>query len=152
MKISDFWVIFMTIVGFNVKKINVERKESQKGKISIKNNISIKDVSKHSLEFGQKKKDALKFSFEFVTDYDVDKKSLAKINILGEVISIEQDLVTKSILEQWKKDKKIDPEIMASVLNNALNKCNIQALLLSREVGLPSPIPLPKINLSKRKN
>ncbi|MEA3429896.1 MAG: hypothetical protein U9R08_01350, partial [Nanoarchaeota archaeon] len=135
----------MTIVGVNFKKINVEKNDSMKGKISIKNNILIKDVVKHSLEFGDKKRDAIKFIFDFVTTYDIDKKNLAKINLEGDVMSIEKADVTKYVLDKWKKDKKLDDSLMALILNTALVKCNIQALILSKEMNLPSPIPLPKI-------
>jgi len=28
-----------------------------------------------------------------------------------------------------------------------LKKCNIESLVMSREINLPSPIPLPKVNI-----
>jgi hypothetical protein len=34
---------------------------------------------------------------------------------------------------------------MENILNSILTKCNIQALILSQDVNLPSPIPLPKV-------
>lgn len=140
----------MTVVGFTLTKINVERKDSANGKISIKNNVSIKDVEKYSITLGDSKKEGLRFKFDFLTSYDVGNKTLATINILGDVLTIEKPDVLKSVLDLWKKDKKIDGKTMASVLNTALSKCNVQALLLSREMNLPSPIPLPRVNIKKK--
>ena len=56
------------------------------------------------------------------------------------------------ILEKWKKDKKIDQEIMTPVLNTALTKCNIEALMLSQSMNMPPPIPLPKIQPSQARD
>jgi hypothetical protein len=36
---------------------------------------------------------------------------------------------------------------MSAILNTVLTKCNIEALILSQEVNLPSPIPLPKVKV-----
>ena len=55
----------------------------------------------------------------------------------------------KEILDGWEKDKKLPKEIMPGILNTALNKCNIQALILSERISLPSPIELPKIQQQK---
>ena len=44
--------------------------------------------------------------------------------------------------------KKIAKDIMSRVLNAVLAKCNIEALILSQEVNLPPPIPLPKVTMT----
>jgi hypothetical protein len=36
-------------------------------------------------------------------------------------------------------------------MNNALHKCNIEAILLSKEMNLPSPVPLPRLNMNNVK-
>ena len=41
--------------------------------------------------------------------------------------------------------KKIPKDIVQEIMSNVLSKCNIEALLMSREIGLPPPIPLPKV-------
>ena len=57
---------------------------------------------------------------------------------------------TKEILASWKKDKKVPKELMAGLLNTILTKCNIQALILSQEINLPAPIPLPKVQIAQQ--
>ena len=48
-----------------------------------------------------------------------------------------------------EKDKKIPKEVMTPVLNNILAKSNVEALVLSRELNLPPPIPLPKVEVKE---
>ena len=53
----------MSIISFNFTKINAERKEGAKGKISIANNVGIKDVKSFELKLGKNKEKALKLEF-----------------------------------------------------------------------------------------
>ena len=55
----------MPIVGFNFTKINVERKNTIKGKINISNDISLKDVKERDLSLGGAKQKGLSFVFNF---------------------------------------------------------------------------------------
>jgi len=132
------------IVGFNFNKVNVERKEAAKGKISISNNVAIKDIEQKELPFGKEKQNALKFTFEFTSKYEPE---IGAIVLGGDVLFVDDAKKIKEILDSWKKDKKISKEVMTSVLNNVLTRCNIQALILSQEVNLPPPVPLPKVKV-----
>ena len=58
----------------------------------------------------------------------------------------------KEVLDGWKKDKKLPKEIMTTILNSVLTKCNIQALILSEQINLPPPIPLPKLQVGQKKD
>jgi hypothetical protein len=132
----------MTIVNFVFTKIQAERISSIEGKISIRNNVSIKDISKMELDFGAKKQPALKFSFEFTSDYE---PKMGNITLNGDVTYMEDDKKIQEILKEWKKDKKIQKDLMTTIMNNVLAKCNIQALIISKDINLPPPIPLPKL-------
>ncbi len=131
----------MAIVGFSMHKINVERKNSPKGRINIKNNVSIKKVQRSRFNFGDKR-DALAYMFEFTVNYE---PNVGIITISGEVINLVDEKAAKDVLTRWKKDKKVDPVDLAPVLNAVLQRCNIQALVLSRDINLPAPIPLPSV-------
>ena len=134
----------MPIVGFNFTDINVTRKESVAGKIGINNNVAIKNVEEAELAIDKTKQGALKFTFEFISKYD---PGLGEIKLQGNLLFIEDAKKVKEINEEWKKDKKVAKDVMAGILNTALNKCNILALILSQEVNLPPPIPLPKVKM-----
>ncbi|MDP7115837.1 MAG: hypothetical protein QF632_00920 [Candidatus Woesearchaeota archaeon] len=138
----------MTIVGFSFTKMIVERKASVKGKINIANNISIKEVKESQIALGKGKETAIKLTFDFSSKYN---PNVGIINLIGEVLNIEDEKKTKDILKEWKKSKKLPQEIMTPILNHILNKCNIQSLILSKDLNLPPPIPMPRINPTEGK-
>lgn len=132
----------MTVIGIGFNKISMERFAPVVGKININNNATVKDIDKMELNVGNKKQNALKFTFEFKASYE---PNLAHITLEGEVVWLEKESDAEKILKDWKKDKKIPKEIMTPVINAILAKSNIEALVLSRELNLPPPIPLPKV-------
>src|SRR3989338_2068198 len=137
----------MPIVGCNYRKITLERKENVTGNINIKNNIAIKDVEEKEFALGKVKQQGLKFNFEFTTEYE---PNIGTINILGEVLFLDEPKKVKELAASWKKNKKLEPEVMQQVLNTALNKCNVKELILSEDINLPPPIPLPRVNIEKK--
>ncbi len=137
----------MAIIGFNFNKINVEKKAPAKGKINISNNISIKSVEEYPLAIGKTQQKGLKFIFEFSSKYE---PKVAEINLTGTVLTLQEAAKVEEILNAWKKDKKIPKEVMTPIINTALTKCNIQALILSQEINLPPPIPLPKVKTAQK--
>lgn len=134
----------MPVAGLNLSKIVVEKLGPVKGKVSVSNNVILKDVEKTDLSVGATKQGALKFHFEFTANYE---PKLGNITILGYLTFFEKPEQVKEIADSWKKDKKIPKDIMSSVLNTVLSRCNIEAILFAREVNLPPPIPLPKVQV-----
>jgi hypothetical protein len=137
----------MSIVGFNFSKIVVEKKQTIKGKINISNNVSITNVEESSLSFGGSKQKGLKFTFNFITNYE---PKIGSLDFTGDILYIEDAKKVEDILKAWKKDKKLPKEITTSILNTTLNRCNIQALILSQQINLPPPIPMPKVESAKK--
>ena len=136
----------MPVVGFNFNKINVEKTGSIKGKINIGNDIAIKDVKERDLAFAGDKQKGVDFVFEFNAKYE---PKAGHISLRGDVLFIDTAEKVKPILDSWKKNKQVPKDVMTSILNVALTKCNIQALILSQEINLPPPIPLPKVGVKK---
>ena len=135
------------IVGFGFTKLSAEKHESIKGKIDINNNVSIKDVQESNFSLGKdKQQNVLKFIFEFNSKYE---PSVGTIFFEGEILYLEEPKKNKEILNSWKKSKEIPKELMAVLLNTILTKCNVQALILSQEVNLPPPIPMPTVQMSQ---
>ena len=134
------------IIGFGFTKLNAEKGENARGKIDINNNVSIKDVLEDNLAMGKdKQQNILKFMFEFTSKYE---PNVGNILFEGELLYMEEPKIAKEILSDWKKNKKLPKELMAGLLNTILIKCNVQALILSQQVNLPPPIPLPKVQIS----
>lgn len=135
----------MTVIGFSFTKMLVEKHNPVKGKVTINNNVGIKEVEETKININTSKK-ALKLDFEFSSSYDPD---IGKILLEGEVIYLIDKDKSEEIIKNWKKNKKLEQEVMNSVLNYVLSKCNIQALILSKDMNLPPPIPLPKVGVGK---
>jgi hypothetical protein len=131
----------MAIVGLNFTKMMIEKKLPVTGKVSISNNVTIKDVKEAKLAIGGDQK-AMKFTFQYTSKYE---PGIGNIELNGELVLLSDEKTAKEVLDSWKKNKSIPKEATNQVMNNVLNKCNIQALILSKDLGLPAPIPLPKL-------
>jgi hypothetical protein len=134
----------MPILGINFTKIEAERKSPVKGKININNNIAITDIKKTEMKIPNQ--DSLKIEFQFTAKYD---PNIGQISINGETIIVDNMKKVEEILEQWKKDKKLPDDILAQIMNNLLTKCNVEALLVGREVGLPPTLNMPKVKVKE---
>jgi hypothetical protein len=131
----------MTVVGLNFTKFLAEKTKPIKGQISIKNNVSLTNVTESKLNIDAKKK-ALKFEFAYSANYE---PGFGKIELTGEIIFLADDKTVKEVLDKWKKEKQAPAVIGKEIMNHALAKCNIQAIVLSKDLNLPAPIQLPKI-------
>jgi hypothetical protein len=132
----------MTIVKINLHKVNAERNlESKGGQIKISNNVSINNVE--DLSFAVQGKKGLKFTFNFSCNYEPD---LGKTEVEGQVVYVDDDKKVSEVMQSWNDGKKIPMDVMEQIINAALHKSNIQAIKISDDVSLPSPLPLPKVN------
>ena|SRR3989344_2561146 len=133
----------MPVVGLQLNKIVVEKHAPVKGKVQVNNNVSLTNVEKTEFVVGVKQASA-KFHFEFTAKYE---PKIADILLVGFLTFVDKEELIKTILEGWKKEKKLPKDVMSNVLNVVLSRCNVEALLLAREVNLPPPIPLPKVTV-----
>ena len=132
----------MAIVGFNFTRVSAERGTPARGRIEVKNNVQIKEVEKTDFSFGAAKQAGLKIIFEFKSVYN---PKIGEIALEGELLDIEDEKSVQEVLGEWKKKKKLPDNIMSMVINSILTKCNIEALIMSKELNLPPPIPMPKV-------
>lgn len=137
----------MTIVKINLHKVHAERNlESKSGQVNLNNNVSIKDVE--DLTFNAEGKKGVKFTFAFNCAYE---PALGKIEVEGQVLYVNDEKIVNEIKALWEKEKRLPMSVMEEVVNAALHKGNIQAIKISEEVNLPSPLPLPRLKTSEKK-
>ena len=129
----------MAVIGFTFDRINIERKKAPKGNIKITHQMNIKSIKEQEVEI-EKGKKVLDFTFEFKADYS---PNIAEMEFVGRVHYVEEDKKAKEILKEWEKNKKIDPKIMAVIVNMAFHRSLLEALDLSRVINVPPVIPLP---------
>lgn len=137
----------MAIVGFNFLKISCEKKNPVTGQVKINYNVSIKEVLPGDMHLGQTVQKGLRFIFEFSTKYEVN---VGELIINGELLWMDKEERVNDVLESWKNKKAIDPAVMQPIMNTVWSKSIIQAIILSKEVNLPAPIQMPKINVQAK--
>ena len=134
----------MKIIGFNLFKISIERKEKPSGKLEIKQNINVDNIIKEKINIT--KDEALRIDFTFTIKYD---PSFADVEFKGHIITLPDKDETKKILKEWK-NKKLPEGIKTGIFNFIMSKCNIKALFLEDEMGLPTHVPMPRIASKKQ--
>ena len=130
----------MQVIGFNFKKIQAEKKNLSKDKLTIDSNVNIQNISEEKIE-AVKDKPVLKFDFNFTVNY---KPDVAEIKLQGMVLLMVEKDQSKMIFKKWK-NKEVLEEIRVPLFNLILTKCNLKALMLEEELSLPTHIPLPRI-------
>ena len=132
----------MAILSFGFNKILVEKSVKNSKQINIKSGLKILDVvSSDMIKDAKQKAFVIKFGFDVKYEPEV-----GNINLEGELMYLASEDLAKKLEASWKKDKSMPKEVGMVVFNRILQNCNIEALILSREINLPAPIQLPKIN------
>ena len=134
----------MSIVGLQFSRMLIEKHAPVKGKLQVNNNVALTNVEKADFSVGPEKQGAAKFHFEFTAKYE---PKIADMTFTGFLTFVDKPQVITALIESWKNEKRVSKEVMTNVLNTILSRCNVEALILAREVNLPPPIPLPKVTV-----
>lgn len=130
----------MKIIGFAFKKISAEKSESVPKDIKINHNIELKDIVKDKIE--NLNQEVLRIEFNFVVKYD---PKFGEISIQGYVLLALDAEKSKEVLKKWKS-KKVSDDIKIPLFNFIMTKCNIKAINLEDDVGLPLHVPMPRLS------
>ena len=136
----------MRIIGFNLTKILVKKKEKIQGQLNVNQNIDVTDIKPEKIPISEN--EALKIYFKFIIEYSDDT---AKLEFEGIVISIPEKEELKRFLDTWKR-KQLPEEMKALVFNFIMNKCNVLALNIEDDMALPYHIPMPRLDSWQAKN
>lgn len=135
----------MTMIGLNFTKITAERTSNAVNNIRVENNVGVTNIVESTIV--DPKKSLLKFEFAFVCKF---QPNVGNIEINGELLEIfDKEFATK-VMDGWTKSKGLHKDITARVLNTILGKANVEAIIISRDLGLPSPIALPKVEVKDK--
>jgi hypothetical protein len=131
----------MKIVGFNFKKLNIEKISDKFEELKINTNIDITNVKQIKPDIFQPKEELIEIEFNYVIDYSPD---IAKISLSGTVLVMADSKIINDFIKQWKK-KKLPEEHKILIFNVILKKSNLKAMQLEDEMNLPLHIPLPSV-------
>ena len=135
----------MTVVGFALSKILIERKEAIKGKIEVKSKLNVKNMKKEDIKLVEGK-DVLRFDFDYSISYEPD---LAKVDMQGHLLLMVEPKQTKELLKAWEKKAQVPEDVKIGVYNTIFHKCNIKALELEEDFNLPPHLQLPYIQAAQ---
>lgn len=127
----------MVIVGIELTEIKAKKKKIAKGSIRVNNNINIVKV-----ERAGKDKELVRMSFNATTKYEPE---VGEIVINGALLWLPTEKT--DIVKEWKEKKKLPKQVAEEALNGIINRVTIEALILAKDVGLPSPIKLPRLKI-----
>jgi len=136
----------MRIIGFNLTKILGEKPEKFSAELQINQNIDLKNVTKESIPIT--KEEMIKLQFSLSINYTNDN---GKVEFEGSILILPENDELKEFMEHWKK-KALPEKARVPLFNFIMNKCNIKALYLEDELGLPLHVPLPRVTFKKPEN
>jgi len=134
------------IVGFNFKKINVERKKKLVKGMKVTYNMDLSKVYKQEFTLPAPDQTVLGLDFDFTVGYG---EGIADVAISGTVNYMANDKDAKEALEYWEKSKQLPKAISVPVINVILDKSNIKALELEQDLSLPTHLPMPSVSVGK---
>tara|TARA_B100000287_G_C20227183_1_gene620572 strand:+ start:155 stop:559 length:405 start_codon:yes stop_codon:yes gene_type:complete len=130
----------MIIVGDKVTKISAKRSDKvEMGKIESKPTVTA--VKTKDLFAAGEKKLGLSIEYEYNTSYSKD----TNIQLEGSLFITGDEKKLKEVEKNFKKSKKLDNNLAIPVLRRIFELGMTNSVLISKTLGLPAPIQLPKV-------
>ncbi|MFW5945692.1 MAG: hypothetical protein ACOCTN_02315 [Candidatus Natronoplasma sp.] len=131
----------MNIKEFELKSIDAERyskREEKKKNIKINHNSSVTKINKIDPKTNQ-------IDFRFTANYS----GMGVIKIEGGLKFIGE---YPDLADNWRKNNKMPNEVAKKIHTTIINNCIPESVTIARDLNLPPPIPLPKVNMPEKKN
>jgi hypothetical protein len=104
--------------------------------IKIENNSAITQISKAE-------DDLTHIDFRFTANYT----GLGYIKIEGQITVSE---ISDKVIDDWRRTNNLPVDEANAVHNAIVGNCMVTALIVAREIKLPAPMPIPRINVQKK--
>ena len=130
----------MPIVGLNLTGItaNADTKDV-KETINVNSTPTIERIDKKDIDMPGVK-DVLAIGFRFRTQYE---PNVGDIAVDGEILYHSDK--NRDILAKWKKERRVEDDVAAELLNAIFRKCLTEAIHVAQELRLPPPIQFPVV-------
>ncbi len=133
----------MTVIGFNFTKIHAQKHNALKGQITINRTCKPTSVEEIDISAGQK---GLRYEFIFGVEYE---PKIAELQLEGSIIELVSDEERTTVMSAWTEKKQIPAKSIERVLNNILDRCHVEAIIISKELNIPPPIKLPSVTVKE---
>lgn len=137
----------MKLVGFNFKKVYIEKLSDSLKDLKFNTKIHIDEISSVESKIFKDEEELIKITFTYNINYDPD---IAKIELGGNLLLAIEKTLSKGIVEGWK-ERKMSEDFRIILFNLILKKANIRALELEDQMNLPLHIPLPTLKKPEKK-
>ncbi|MFT7616148.1 MAG: hypothetical protein ACI8Y7_000977 [Candidatus Woesearchaeota archaeon] len=137
----------MTTIGFNFTKIEGEHFPGKAGKVKVNNNISIKKVIEDKLTLADTTNGVVKISFEYELAFE---PKIGRMVLAGDLLELVPKADAEKIATSFKVDKALPKDMISKVMNAIFSKCQVQSIILAKDLNLPSPVPLRKISVDPK--
>ncbi|MCX6750849.1 MAG: hypothetical protein NTZ83_05305 [Candidatus Pacearchaeota archaeon] len=137
----------MKLIGFNLTKMNLEKKSDNLKDLKVTTGIDISDLKEVKSDFFSSSEGLIAVKFEYTINYE---KNIALLKFYGSLIVSVESKQAKEALNQWK-DKKLPEGFRLAVFNLILRKASLKALQFEEELNLPPHIPLPSFRPQEKK-
>ena len=130
-------------IELRYRNLEVKRFGESSGSVNINNNSTLTSV--------ERVEDKVSVNFVFSTNYD---PGIGVIRIEGNLSFSDTEENMNRAMDEWKKSggKNLPVDLAEKVHNTILSNCVVQATLLSKEVQLPPPIPMPNVSIGKKED
>lgn len=129
----------MKIRNIQLKSIEARRytdRNERPKKVRIDHNSTFTHISHH-------KNDVASIDFQYTASYG----PVGLIKLEGSLLFENKD--AKKIAVNWNETRKMPDDIASNVHTAIMHACVPEAVGISKDLGLPPPIPLPQVKLGK---
>ncbi len=131
----------MKLLGFNLTKIDAEKKSSSFEGLKIETKIDIKDILEAKQDVLQFKDKVVMIQFSYDINY---KKDIAKLSLEGNLLLSVDEKMFSEIIDKWK-NKEMPGDFKLVLFNIIMKKTSLKALELEDDLALPFHIQFPSV-------
>lgn len=137
----------MPVLGINITKVEMEKQGGMASKVEINLSPKVEEVRLGEIKTPSGKVNGIEVLFTYQIGYRPD---IARASISGMVFYLPpQKEKIDEILDNWEKEKKIPPEMFAEIVNFITNEVTPLLMLISKEMRIPYPIPVPRVSIKQ---
>ncbi len=85
--------------------------------------------------------------FRFTANYS----GIGFVRMDGKLVVADDSRSPESIAKEWGSTNNMPPELANIVHNAVISNCVITATIITRDIQLPPPVPLPQVDMSQHK-
>jgi len=141
----------MPILGVNVKEISFEKKDVLPTGPQIQVNLTpkIEEIREAQISTPTGNIRGIEVLFTYELKYNPE---IASGKVSGGLfyLPINHDQM-EGILKTWREEKRVDPMVFTEIVNFLTHELAPTLMLISKQMGLPYPFPLPLVQFQVEK-